>query len=123
MMINLKLKGLFSIFYSFNWSYKLLQQDSENVLILKEENQVEKRFVNRKKKLELLLKQSFQLQEGCETSVDTILSCLGFGAEQQKIVSRHVKELFSWCGLQGVKTNMDVNSILVFYNDNQFIAL
>ena len=44
--------------------------------------------------MELLLKQSFQLQEGCQTSVDTILSCLGFGAEQQKIVSRHVKELF-----------------------------
>ena len=29
-----------------------------------------------------------------QTSVDTILSCLGFGAEQQKIVSPHVKELF-----------------------------
>ena len=49
---------------------------------------------SRKKDLEMVLKQFFELREGCEVTVEFLLSCLGFEHDKKVFLSRHVKEIF-----------------------------
>ncbi|CAB4030538.1 Hypothetical predicted protein, partial [Paramuricea clavata] len=48
----------------------------------------------RKEQLEILFKETFQLQEGFEITVENVLSCLGFEPDKKKLLTRHVKEFF-----------------------------
>ncbi|CAB3989959.1 Hypothetical predicted protein [Paramuricea clavata] len=48
----------------------------------------------RKKDLEMLLKQSFELKEGSEITVESLLSWLGFEHDKKVLLSRHIKDFF-----------------------------
>ena len=48
----------------------------------------------RKKDLEMLLKQSFELKEESEITVEFLLSWLGFEHDKKVLLSRHIKEYF-----------------------------
>ena len=39
-------------------------------------------------------KQAFQVQGGCEMSVESVLSCLNFGPDKRIFILRHAKEYF-----------------------------
>ena len=44
--------------------------------------------------MQLLLKEGFEVREGSEVSVQSVLAYLGLGVDSQKLVSRAVKEIF-----------------------------
>ena len=48
----------------------------------------------RRGKLELTLKDEFEVREGSEVSVQSVLAYLGLDDDSQKLVSRVVKEIF-----------------------------
>ena len=48
----------------------------------------------RNRDLECRIKQAFQVQGGCEMSVESVLSCLDFGPDKRIFILRQAKEYF-----------------------------
>lgn len=53
-----------------------------------------KEVKERRENLEVLLQEGFEVREGSEVSVQSVLSYLGLDHDSQKLVSRAVKDIF-----------------------------